>query len=91
MRKLRATMTTDANLKDLLSVLWNDSQGFITELFELLSSQYDEYVESSSFIAEEAWSLVIDCVAHTSEELYYAQSGVMDAGQYNQGIQERYK
>ena len=55
MRKLRATVTTDADLKDLLSVLWTNSQGFITELCEFFSYQYDEYVESSSFIAKEAW------------------------------------
>jgi uncharacterized protein YneF (UPF0154 family) len=77
-------------------------QVFITELCEFLSSQYDEYVESSSFTAEEAWSLVIDCVAHIFEELHSARSVVMDAGQYNQGmyiwgflkaweIQERYR
>jgi hypothetical protein len=83
-KKLRATVTTDAALTDLLSVLLTDSQGFITELCEFVSSQYDEYVESSSFTAEEAWSLVIDCVAHIFEELHSARSVVMDAVQYNQ-------
>ena len=69
-----------------LSVLLTDSQGFIAELCEFVSSQYDEYVEPSSFTAEEDWSLVIDCVSHIFEELYYVQSIVMDSGQYNQGM-----
>jgi hypothetical protein len=101
-KKLRATVTTDADLKDFPSVLLTDLQGFITELCEFVSSQYDEYVESSSFTAEEAWSLVIDCVAHIFEDLHSARSVVMDAGQYNQGmylwvflkaweVQERYR
>jgi hypothetical protein len=85
-KKLRATVTTDADFKDLSSVLLTDSQGFITELCEIVSSQCDEYVESSSFTAEEAWSLVIDCIAHIFEELHSARSAVMDAGQYNQGM-----
>jgi hypothetical protein len=79
-----------------------DWQGSITELCEFVSSQYDEYVESSSFTAEEAWSLVIDCVSHIFEELHSARSVGMDAGQYSQGmylwrflevweIQERYR
>jgi hypothetical protein len=85
-KKLRATVTTDADLKDLSSVLLTDSQGFITDLCEFVSSQYDEYVESSSFTAEKAWSLVIDCVAHIFEELHSARYVVMDAGQYNQGM-----
>ena len=54
-RKLRATVKKNAYLKDLSSVFLTDSQGFITEVCKLFPSQYDEYVESSSFTAEEAW------------------------------------
>jgi hypothetical protein len=85
-KKVRATVTSDADLKDLLSDLLTDFQGFITELCEFVSSQYDEYVDSSSFTAEQAWSLVIDCVAHIFKELHSARSVVMDGGQYNQGM-----
>ena len=64
---MRATVTKDADSKDLLSVLLTYSQCFITELCEFVSPQYVEYVESSNFTAEEAWSLVIDCEAHIFE------------------------
>ena len=74
-------MKIDTDLKDLSSVLLTDSQGLITELCELFSSQYNEYSESSSFTVEEAWSLVIDCAEYISEELHPARSVVMDAGQ----------
>ena len=53
MKKSREIVMMYAYIKDLLSVILTDSKGFITDLCELLSSQYDEYVESSSFTAEE--------------------------------------
>ena len=53
MKKSREIVMMYAYIKDLSSVMLNDYQGFITDFCELLSSQYDEYVESLSFTAEE--------------------------------------
>ena len=76
----------DADPKYLLSILLTDLQGFITYFCELVPSQHDEYVDSSSFTAKESCSIFVYCVAHIFEELDSSQSVVMDDFQYNQGI-----
>ena len=40
-------------------------------------------IQESSFTSEEAWSLVIDCVAHILKELHSARLVVVGAGKYN--------
>jgi hypothetical protein len=66
--------------------LSSDSDSFITEMLEYITTQYEEYVKMQNFKPKEALSTVLDSVALIFEELYIVRSEVIDAGQHNPGM-----
>jgi hypothetical protein len=101
LKKLHSTLTTDPELNEMAVYLSTYSASFISEYLELFTSQYEEYVETSTFQPAQALNTFLELSALIFEELHSARAEVMDAGQHDPGmfllgfikaweIQERY-
>ena len=60
LKRLRNTLTTDPELKEILIYLATDSAVFISEFIEFFTSQYEEYIETSTFPPEQSLTTVLD-------------------------------
>jgi hypothetical protein len=83
---LRNTLTTELELKELAIYLTTDLATFVSEFLEFFTSQYEEYVETSTFPPAQALHTVLDLTALIFEELHEARAEVMDTGQHDPGM-----
>ena len=60
LKQLRNTLTTNPELKDLYIYLAKDSANFISDFIELFTSQYEEYIKTSTFPPEQSLTTVLD-------------------------------
>ena len=79
-------MNTDLELKDLSIYLATDCADFISEFLEFFTSQYEEYINTSTFPPEQALTTVLDLTALISEEFCGVRAEVMDVGQHFNGM-----
>jgi hypothetical protein len=86
LKKLRSTLTTDPELNEMAVHLSTDSSAFISEYVELFTSQYEEYVEISTFHPAQLLNTVLDLSALIFEEIHSACAEVMDAVQHDPGM-----
>jgi hypothetical protein len=63
LKKLRSTLTTDPELNEMAVSLSTDYFAFISEYLEFFTSQYEEYVETSTFHPAQALNTVLDLSA----------------------------
>ena len=59
LKRLRNTLTTYPELKELSIYLATYSSTFISEFIEFFTSQYEEYIETSTFPPEQALTTVL--------------------------------
>ena len=85
LRRLRNTFPTYPYLKELLVYLATDSTDLILDFLEFFTSQYEEYIETSTFPPEQALTTVLYLTALIGEELHGARAEVMDSGQHVPG------
>jgi hypothetical protein len=86
LKKLRSTLILDPKLNKMAVYLSTDSAAFISEYLEFFTSQYEEYVDTSTFQPVQALNTVLDLSALIFKELHSARAEVMDAGQHDPGI-----
>ena len=60
LKRIMNTLNTETELKELSIYLATYSADFILEFLELFTSQYEEYIETSTFPPEQALTTVLD-------------------------------
>jgi hypothetical protein len=70
LKRLRSTLTMDPELNEMAVYLSTDSAAFISEYLELFTSQYEEYIETSTFQPAQALNAVLDLSALIFKELH---------------------
>ena len=80
------TLNTETELKELSIYLATYSADFILEFLELFTSQYEEYIETSTFPPEQALTTVLDSTDLIFEELHGVIAEVMEAIQHVPGM-----
>ena len=69
-QRLCNTVTKYYEPKYLASSLAIDAQSFITKILELVTTQYEYLVDTSTMGNSESWGLFVNCVDHIFEELH---------------------